>query len=99
MRRRNILLIVCVTLSVYFGYHAIQGRHGLEARSRLLERSQALEQEIKVLEVVQARLSREIALLNEASPDPDLVEEIARETLGFARPGDRLIVERKRGGN
>ena len=85
-------------LAVYFGYHAIQGRHGFDARSRLIERSRALEREIRALEIVQARLRREIGLLNETNPDPDLVDEIARDMLGFARPGDRLIVERVGGG-
>lgn len=94
MQRRKTLLIVCVSLTAYFGYHAIQGRHGLDARSRLIERSRLLEGEIRALETVQARLAREIELLSEARPDPDFVDELAREMLGFARPGDRLIVER-----
>lgn len=96
VRRRNSLLLVCACLTAYFGYHAIQGRHGLEARSRLIERSRALEREIRALETVQVRLMREISLLNESHPDPDFVDEIARDMLGFARPGDRLIVERPR---
>ena len=85
---------MCLCLTAYFGYHAIQGRHGLEARSRLIERSGQLEREIRVLEAVQSRLEREVALLNETRPDSDLIEELARQMLGFARPGDRLIVER-----
>ena len=94
VRRRNPLLLVCLCLTAYFGYHAIQGRHGLEARSRLIERSKALEREIRALETVRARLERETALLNESYPDPDFVDELARQTLGFAMAGDRLIVER-----
>ena len=93
-RRRSSLLFVCLGLTVYLGHHAIQGRHGLEARSRLIERSRALEREIRALETVRVRLEREVALLDEASPDPDFIDELARSTLGLARPGDRLIVER-----
>ena len=94
VRRRNPVLLVCLCLTAYFGYHAIQGRHGLEARSRLIERSGALEREIRALETVRARLERETALLNEAAPDPDFIDELARQTLSFALAGDRLIVER-----
>lgn len=97
VRRRKILLFVCACLSAYFGYHAIQGRHGLVARSSLIERSRVLEREIRALEAVQARLTREIALLSETRPDPDYVDELAREMLGFAHPSDKLIVERPRG--
>ena len=94
VRRRNPVLLVCLCLTAYFGYHAIQGRHGLEARSRLIERSGTLEREIRALETVRARLEREAALLNETAPDPDFIDELARQTLGFARAGDRLIIER-----
>ncbi len=94
VRQRNPLLFVCLGLTAYFGYHTIQGRHGLDARSRLIERSSTLEREIRALETVRARLERETALLNEAAPDPDFIDELARQTLGFALAADRLIVER-----
>ena len=32
-------------------------------------------------------------LLSEASPDPDFVEELARDLLGYARPGDIVILD------
>jgi cell division protein FtsB len=84
---------VCLCLTTYFAYHAIQGRHGLEARTKLISRSAQLEQEIKVLEAVRARLDHETALLNESTPDPDYVDELARQMLGYARPGDRLLLD------
>lgn len=87
-------MLVCLGLTGYFSYHAIQGRHGLEARSRLIDRSRALEREIRALETVQARLRREVAALDEQAPDPDFVNELARQVLGFASPQDHLIVER-----
>ncbi len=54
---------------------------------RLIERSALLEFEIKSLEAVRAKLERDVALLSPQKPDADLVEEIAREMLGFVRPG------------
>ena len=92
--RRNPVLLVCLCLTGYFGYHAIQGRHGLDARSRLIERSRVLEREIKALEAVRVRLDRETRLLDETAPNLDFIDEIARQTLGFARAGERLVVER-----
>jgi len=53
-----------------------------------------VEREIRALEAVRARLEGEIRLLDEGQPDPDLIDELARTTLGFARPGERLIVTR-----
>lgn len=83
---------VCLCLAAYFGHHTIQGRHGLEARSRLISRASTLAEEIRALEVVRSRLERDVALLSETHPDADLIEDIARDMLGFARPNERILV-------
>ncbi len=90
-RPRQILVsLFCVCALGYFAYHAIVGKRGFEARSRLIERSRQLGPEIERLEAVRARLEREVALLDAA--DPDIIEELAIELLGFVRPGDRVLV-------
>jgi len=81
-------------MTAYFAHHAINGRHGLEVRSRLIERSALLEFEIKSLEAVRAKLKRDVALLTPDRPDPDIVEEIARDVLGFVHPQDRVLTRR-----
>ncbi len=62
-------------------------------RSRLIERSALLEFEVKSLEAVRAKLERDVALLSPQKPDDDLVEEIAREVLGFVRPQDQVLTQ------
>ena len=90
-RPRQILVsLFCLCALAYFAYHAIVGKRGLEARSRLIERSRQLGPEIERLEAVRTRLEQEVRLLDAA--DPDIVEELAIELLGFARPGDRVVV-------
>lgn len=78
-------------MSAYFAYHAIYGRHGLEVRSQLIERASLLEFEIRSLEAVRAKLERDVALLSPELPDPDLVEEVARDVLGFVDRADKVI--------
>ena len=90
--------IFCLGLTAHFVHHAIQGRHGLEARSRLIARHTVLQRETAGLEVVRARLERDRRLLDQPVPDADLVEEIAREQLGFARPGDIVVMTTPRSG-
>lgn len=87
------MLLLCLGLTSYFAYHTLKGRHGLEARDKLLERASVLEFEIQSLEAVRAKLQRDVALLRPDLPDPDFVEEIAREVLGFAHPNDRIIAD------
>ncbi len=90
-RQRQILVsLFCLCALSYFAYHALNGKRGLEARHRLVERSRALEPQIKRLEAARMRLEREVRLLD--AGDPDIIEELAIEVLGFARPGDRVIV-------
>jgi len=88
------VLLLCLGLTAYFAYHAIHGRHGLAARSELIERSALLEFEIKSLEAVRTKLERDVALLAPDRPDPDIVEEIARDVLGFVHPADRIVTRR-----
>ena len=90
-RPRQILVsLFCLCALGYFAYHAIVGKRGLEARSRLIERSRQLEPEIARLEAIRAHLEREVRLLDAA--DPDIIEELAIELLGFVRTGDRVVI-------
>lgn len=84
-------MLTCLGLTCMFAYHALYGRHGLETRSRLISRSAGLEFEIRGLEAVRAGLNRDVALLAPEPPDADLVEEIARDVLGFVRRQDRIV--------
>ena len=81
--RRALVALACLGLTAYFGHHAVAGRHGLEARHRLLARAPALEQQFAALDEVRQRLKVEVSLLTSDMPSRDLVEEIAREVLGY----------------
>ena len=90
-RLRQILeSLFCLCALSYFAVHALSGKRGLEARHRLVDRSRVLEPQIKRLEAARVRLERDVRLLD--AGDPDIVEELAIQVLGFARPGDRVIV-------
>jgi cell division protein FtsB len=91
--RQTLVLLLCLSLTAYFAFHTLKGRHGLEARDRLLERESVLQFEIESLEAVRAKLERDVALLRPDLPDADMVEEVAREVLGFADPHDRIVAD------
>ncbi|MGD9803737.1 MAG: septum formation initiator family protein [Hyphomicrobiaceae bacterium] len=93
MQRQTLVVLICCGMTGYFGYHAIHGKHGLDARKGLQERAEKLARELKGLETMRAALQREVALLNLRKPDPDFVEELARVDLGYARPGERILLE------
>ncbi len=58
-----------------------------------MERSSLLDFEIRSLEAVRSGLERDVALLSPEIPNADLVEEIARDELGFVAPGDKVLIE------
>jgi cell division protein FtsB len=89
--RQGTVLLACLMSTAYFAYHARFGRHGLEARAELAERSVLLDFEIKSLETVRSKLERDVALLSPEVPNADLVEEVARDVLGYVRPTDRIV--------
>ena len=89
--RQALVLLACLTATAYFAYHARYGRHGFEARSQLQERSALLDFEIKSLNAVRSKLQHDVALLTPELPNADLVEEIARDVLGYVNPRDRIV--------
>jgi cell division protein FtsB len=92
-RGQTSVLLICLLLTTYFGYHAIKGKHGLEAFSELSLRAERLSGELKSLEAMRSGLERDIALLDGKALDPDYLDEMARSVAGFARPGDIVILE------
>ncbi len=89
--RQTLVLLACLASATYFAYHARYGRHGLEARAQLQERLALLEFELKSLETVRFKLQRDVALLSPEVPNADLVDEIARDVLGYVRPGESVV--------
>lgn len=89
--RQIFVLLACLTSTAYFVYHARYGRHGLDVRKELIERSALLDFEIKGLESVRSKLKHDVALLSPEVPNTDLVEEIARDVLGYVRKDDKII--------
>ncbi|MEZ5855507.1 MAG: septum formation initiator family protein [Hyphomicrobiaceae bacterium] len=92
MWRRSPVLLACLCLTAYFGFHAVKGRHGLEARAALVLRFNKLKAEQASLEAVRDRLDNEVHLLAEHGPDPDYVDELARSLFRYASPKDVVIL-------
>ncbi len=92
-RRQNWVMLVCLMLTTYFGFHAIKGKHGLEAQTELSLRAERLKVELASLETMRSDLERDIALLDDKALDPDYLDELARSVAGFAKPGEIVILD------
>ena len=78
-------------LIFYFGYQALTGDRGLLTRpqrnAELAQRTLAL----KEAQAQEAELETRVRLLSDRSLSRDLLDERAREILGFADPRDYVI--------
>ena len=90
--KRLLAVVACLGLAAYFAHHAVSGRHGLEARRHLMARLPQLEAQLAALEIQRHKLQREVALLGSDYPSRDLVEEIARDVLGYVLPSEVVWV-------
>jgi cell division protein FtsB len=78
-----VLIVAACLLGVFFWYLPV-----FEQNERMRQKIMTLENEVKAEEQKQAQLQTAIRNLRE---DPKTVERLAREKLGFAKPGETVI--------
>ncbi|MGI9437186.1 MAG: FtsB family cell division protein [Geminicoccaceae bacterium] len=92
LRWQSWLVIVGLGLAVYFGYHAVNGSRGLLASQHLTDELKAAEMRLAALERERQALEQNVKRLRPESLDPDLIDELARETLGMVDADDVIIL-------
>ncbi len=88
---RAMLPVGCLCIMGYFAYHAIHGDHGLLRLAEMREARSQLEMQVRSARDIKLGLERDVALLRPESLDPDLLDERARASLGFAHPDELTI--------
>ena len=84
-------------LTAYFAYHAFAGDQGLGHWSDMQQTLDDRQHELAELEAANEQLRTDIARLTPGAVDPDLIEELAREDLGFAYPDEIIVITEKTG--
>jgi cell division protein FtsB len=92
MKWQSWLFLAAVGLATYFGYHAVNGNRGLLASEQKQLELDAAERRLAVLQDERSRLERRVHRLRSESLDPDLIDELARETLSMVEPEDVIIL-------
>lgn len=85
--RRNGRTLLVVGLVVLLG-HDVFGAHGLLAMRRAGSELERLRQEIQKINQENRELAEQIKALKS---DPKMIERIAREEMGLARPGELIF--------
>jgi len=84
-------------LTAYFAYHAFAGEKGLGHWSDMQATLAAKEVELAEIRTANDQLRTDIGRLTPGTVDPDLVEVLAREDLGFVYPDEIIVMSDKAG--
>ena len=85
----------CLVLLGYFGWHAFSGPRGHEHQRRLAEKATALTEKLDASMTERKLLEARVALLRPESLDPDMLDEMARNTLAVARPDELIVIQNR----
>lgn len=88
----------CLAALGYFAWHGLYGSRGTERLEAIGFEVVRLERALAMLEGERGKLERRVALLRPEGIDPDLLDEKAREMLGFVAEEDRIILVEGAGG-
>ena len=80
----------------YFAVNAFTGNHGLRAQADLDAQLAGMQEELAQVKAERAVWDRRVALLRSERLDPDMLDERARELLGYVDPRDlTLLIPRR----
>ncbi|MFO0993471.1 MAG: septum formation initiator family protein [Hyphomicrobiales bacterium] len=87
-----VVLLACLTLLGYFGWHAFYGPRGFDRMAAL--KAKAAELQVALADIAKQRekLDQRVGLMRPEAIDPDMVDELARSTLEFAHQEDLVIL-------
>jgi cell division protein FtsB len=90
--RKVWLVVLGVTLVMYFGYHGLTGSRGLLAWRDVNAQLKSTRQELDLLRAERTGLAKKVERLRDDSLDTDLIDELARRRLSLADPLDVIIL-------
>lgn len=90
---QGVALHVCAALIIgYFAFQAYHGNFGLLAQREFEQETADLTVVRDTLRTERGQWEQRVSLLRSDRLDPDLLEELARGELGFARPTDLVLL-------
>jgi cell division protein FtsB len=81
----------CLVLLGYFAWHAYYGSRSHTYVSTLTTGTSVLKDKIAALETRKQDLLQQVTLLRPETVDPDMLEEMARQSLGWVSANELII--------
>src|ERR1051325_9744324 len=83
--------VLGIMLTLYFGYHLVEGDRGLRAWVRLSQELRQAKEELAAASAKRTELQHRVAHMRANQVDPDLLDSQVRKTLDVLRPGEIVI--------
>ena len=86
------VLFSSIAVLAYFGWHGYYGPRSVEHEKFIKAEVVKYQDELKATINQMDRLDARVALLRPQSIDPDMLDEMARKTLLFAKENDFVVI-------
>jgi cell division protein FtsB len=83
----------CLALLGFFAWHAWEGPRGFHFNEKLKSQSAQLTDDLAAIQKRRTTFEGRVALLRPESVDPDMLDEMARQTLDVARPNELIVLD------
>jgi len=90
--RPLIVPVIALAFSGYFAWHGWHGSFGVEARRQLTVEAERLGHELETVKKERRAIELRVGLLRSSSLESDMLDERAREILGFANANEMAVV-------
>lgn len=88
-------VVTCASLALlgFFAWHAWEGPRGFHFNEKLKSQSTQLTEDLAAIQMQRTSFEQRVALLRPESVDPDMLDEMARQTLDVARPNELIVLD------
>ena len=89
----SVVTCACLALLGFFAWHAWEGPRGFRFNEKLKNQSAQLTNDLATIQKRRTTFESRVALLRPESVDPDMLDEMARQTLNLARPNELIVLD------
>ena len=82
---------LCLSLLVYFAYHAQTGRYSIYTKAEMRQEAKRLERQLADLSAERGRLQNRVNQLTVGTLERDALDEVARSQLGYVGENEIVI--------
>jgi cell division protein FtsB len=87
----SVVSLACLSLMAFFAWHAFKGPRGFAYREALGQQVAKLESDLSAVSAKRDAFEARVTLLRPDSLDPDMLDEMARQTLNLAKPNELIV--------